>query len=300
MSKSINYTGEAFNIFFKSVKIYLINLPDFLKYMAFPVLGIFFGMFLILCITYLLTQWMQTPDVSKYFLNNFLFTMIVLLISVIPGFLLLCKAFLDYIVAMVALSRAGFDLVATDKLVNDLKSYNSIIEYREAHYFMLILILSLIYGVLSFPLFIILECVFFLYTCLAIQAFAHDDRLNAFDAIKKCFLVIPGHVLSTIILLSLLGIITYIAVPVLLCWGLEVLDVIKYLNIPTYLIVQQLPFDILNQVFADAGLSYQLNIDDISKMITTSFIATAVTMFLLPIRSIACALWYDKLYSGEK
>jgi len=298
MSKNENCTVEMFKIFFRSIKIYVLNFGDFFKYMSFPVLGTVLGLAMILGITYSLSAFTQSPAGMKLAVENPFLVMLLLLICVIPGFLLFCKAFLDYIIAMVSLSRAACDLTATDKLVNNLKTYNSIIEYREMQYFFLIFILSVVYGVLSFPLLFILECVVFLYTSLAIQAFAHDDRFNAIDAIKRSFLVIPGHALQTTGLLVLLGITTYIVVPMILCFGVSALGWTKYLAAPISAIVDKLPVYMLNDILVSAKIPMELFAERVSEVFAMILLLTVVVMYLLPIRSIACTLWYDFLNSS--
>ena len=287
-----------FKIFFRSIKIYVLNFADFFRYMSFPVLGTFLGMSLILAITYALSGFTQDAAGNKFLADNPMLAMILLVICVIPGFLLFCQAFLDYIISMVSLSRAACDLTATDKLVNNLKTYNSIIEYREMQYFFLIFILSLFYGILSFPLFIILLIVVFLYTSLSIQAFAHDDRLSAFDSIKRSFLVIPGHAVPTAVLLILLGILTYFIIPQILCFGIEGLGWTEYFAVPITAIVEKLPVYMINDILANAQIPLMINAASLSKMIVFLLAASVTTMYLLPIRAIACTLWYDFLNSS--
>ena len=73
-------------------------------YMAFPVLGQILGIFLIFGLTFWFTQNMQDIAAKYDALNNMSSMITLIVVSVIPGVLILIKAFWDYLVAFVALN----------------------------------------------------------------------------------------------------------------------------------------------------------------------------------------------------
>ena len=91
-------------VFFEGIKIYVLNIHKFLLYMAFPVLGQIVGLFLIFGLTFWFTQNMQDIAVKYQSLNNMSTMITLIVVSVIPGLLILIKAFWDYLVAFVALN----------------------------------------------------------------------------------------------------------------------------------------------------------------------------------------------------
>ena len=78
MSKTASCTKEMFKIFFRSIKIYVLNFPDFFKYMSFPVLGTFLGLTVILGVTYAYSGFAQTPAGSKFVAENPFLAMIII------------------------------------------------------------------------------------------------------------------------------------------------------------------------------------------------------------------------------
>ena len=277
-------------------------MPKFLAYMSFPVFGIFGGCALILGLTYAFTELAVKYNWTEY-LNNLFLCLIVFALILIPGFLIFCKAFLDYLIAMITLSRAGFDMVATDILPKDLKSYRSIFEGREHSLILIFTILFCVYLPLSVPFLLPIALVFFLYSCLTLQGFASDDKLGAVASIRRSFLLISGHVPSTTILLLLVGFSTYFLIPEGLWWFLSAGEITKYLCMPTQAILGKMPvletvIPHVNSIFLEFHLPFELTIEMIVELFTKSVVVSMIIAFLLPVRSIACALWFKRLNDG--
>ncbi len=298
MAKNENMSVRVLQIFFRAIKLYVLNLPKFLRYMAFPVLGVLVGCAWNIGLSYWLSVGTQTPDGDYVFLfNSPLITFLIFLILLVPGFFILCKAFYDYIVAMVALNSAALDLVATDTLLKPVRAYNSIIEYREKQYFLLILILSIAYSVLGFPPLLI---AFVIYSCLVLQAFAADDRFSAIDALVRGFKIVPGNVWNTALLLLLLYLFTYIIVPEVIYWLLDAGNMTKDLNAPVIALINNMPLNELflvpiNTIIQNFGSSFAITAEMVAGAVTKMTIISIVIGFTLPIRAIACTLWYKEL-----
>lgn len=302
MAKSENIFFDVFKIFFKSLKIYVINLPKFLAYMSFPVFGIFGGCALILGLTYAFTELAVKYSWTEY-LNNLFLCLVIFALILLPGFLIFCKAFLDYLIAMITLSKAGFDMVATDILPKDLKSYHSIFEGRERSLILVFTILFCIYLPLSIPFLLPIALVFFLYSCLTLQGFASDNKLGAFASIRRSFLLISGHVPSTTLLLLLIGISTYSLIPEGFWWLLSAGKITQYLYIPSQAVIGKMPIletvvPHINSIFQEFHLPIIVTVKMIVELFTKSIVVSMMIAFLLPVRSIAFALWFKRLNDG--
>ena len=112
-------------IFFEGIKIFALNIHKFMLYMAFPVLGQILGIFLIFGLTFWFTQNMQDIAAKYDALNNMSSMITLIVVSVIPGVLILIKAFWDYLVAFVALNSMTEGYLNTGR-VYDFKAHNSV------------------------------------------------------------------------------------------------------------------------------------------------------------------------------
>ena len=303
MAKSSNITINMIEIFFKSFKIYFQNLPKFVSYMAFPVFGCLFGSIYILTVAYSFSEFLTKNGENNFIFNSVFFSLFIFILVLIPGFLVFCKAFLDYIIAMSTTSRAALDLIATDELVKDLKSYHSVLEKREKHFILLIALLSMAYGILSFPILWLVGLVFFLYSCLSIQAFAANENFGGFTSIRRSFLLIPGHVPTTIVLLLLLGFTTYCLIPECIWWLLKAGGISPYLGVPMKALLAKMGvvetlLPVVNDVINNIGINFVLTFEMIVENTTKLILLITVSAFLLPIRSIACMFWYKRLNDG--
>ena len=113
-------------IFFESIKIYALNIHKFMLYMAFPVLGQVIGLFMIFGLTYWFTQNMQDIAMKYPALNDMSAIITLIVVSVLPGLLILVKAFWDYLVAFVGLNSMTEGYLNTGR-VYDFKAHNSVV-----------------------------------------------------------------------------------------------------------------------------------------------------------------------------
>lgn len=273
-------------IFFEGIKIFALNIHKFMLYMAFPVLGQILGIFLIFGLTFWFTQNMQDIAAKYDALNNMSSMITLIVVSVIPGVLILIKAFWDYLVAFVALNSMTEGYLNTGR-VYDFKAHNSVATQKSFSFITIWFLISImtILGIL--PVFWIFAGLFFVYFILVFQVFTFENGLSPVGYFKRSMFLIKGKFGRTFLLMAILTIFTY----VILVSGLGVLfDAFNWTN----------PLAKMFEAWA-----YTLPIDPLEQYgVTPSVIGTELVKqlifflaigFSLPIRSICWTLWYNEL-----
>lgn len=278
-------------IFFEGIKIFALNIHKFMLYMAFPVLGQILGIFLIFGLTFWFTQNMQDIAAKYDALNNMSSMITLIVVSVIPGVLILIKAFWDYLVAFVALNSMTEGYLNTGR-VYDFKAHNSVATQKSFSFITIWFLISImtILGIL--PVFWIFAGLFFVYFILVFQVFTFENGLSPVGYFKRSMFLIKGKFGRTFLLMAILTIFTY----VILVSGLGVLfDAFNWTN----------PLAKMFETWA-----YTLPIDPLEQYgVTPSVIGTKLVKqlifflaigFSLPIRSICWTLWYNELASEDE
>lgn len=278
-------------IFFEGIKIFALNIHKFMLYMAFPVLGQILGIFLIFGLTFWFTQNMQDIAAKYDALNNMSSMITLIVVSVIPGVLILIKAFWDYLVAFVALNSMTEGYLNTGR-VYDFKAHNSVATQKSFSFITIWFLISImtILGIL--PVFWIFAGLFFVYFILVFQVFTFENGLSPVGYFKRSMSLIKGKFGRTFLLMAILTIFTY----VILVSGLGVLfDAFNWTN----------PLAKMFEAWA-----YTLPIDPLEQYgVTPSVIGTELVKqlifflaigFSLPIRSICWTLWYNELASEDE
>lgn len=278
-------------IFFEGIKIFALNIHKFMLYMAFPVLGQIWGIFLIFGLTFWFTQNMQDIAAKYDALNNMSSMITLIVVSVIPGVLILIKAFWDYLVAFVALNSMTEGYLNTGR-VYDFKAHNSVATQKSFSFITIWFLISVmtILGIL--PVFWIFAGLFFVYFILVFQVFTFENGLSPVGYFKRSMSLIKGKFGRTFLLMAILTIFTY----VILVSGLGVLfDAFNWTN----------PLAKMFEAWA-----YTLPIDPLEQYgVTPSVIGTELVKqlifflaigFSLPIRSICWTLWYNELASEDE
>lgn len=278
-------------IFFEGIKIFALNIHKFMLYMAFPVLGQILGIFLIFGLTFWFTQNMQDIAAKYDALNNMSSMITLIVVSVIPGVLILIKAFWDYLVAFVALNSMTEGYLNTGR-VYDFKAHNSVATQKSFSFITIWFLISVmtILGIL--PVFWIFAGLFFVYFVLVFQVFTFENGLSPVGYFKRSMFLIKGKFGRTFLLMAILTIFTY----VILVSGLGVLfDAFNWTN----------PLAKMFEAWA-----YTLPIDPLEQYgVTPSVIGTELVKqlifflaigFSLPIRSICWTLWYNELASEDE
>lgn len=278
-------------IFFEGIKIFALNIHKFMLYMAFPVLGQILGIFLIFGLTFWFTQNMQDIAAKYDALNNMSSMITLIVVSVIPGVLILIKAFWDYLVAFVALNSMTEGYLNTGR-VYDFKAHNSVATQKSFSFITIWFLISImtILGIL--PVFWIFAGLFFVYFILVFQVFTFENGLSPVGYFKRSMFLIKGKFGRTFLLMAILTIFTY----VILVSGLGVLfDAFNWTNPLAKMFeawAYTLPIDPLEQY----GVTPSVIGTDLVKQLIF-FLAIG---FSLPIRSICWTLWYNELASEDE
>lgn len=281
---------SVWKIFFEGLKIFCFNFSKFFLYMAFPVLGQILGLVLIFGLTYWYTE--SLPDLIQKFpaFNNFSTILIVMLLITVPGLLIWAKAFWDYLVAYGALNSMTEGALNTGR-VYDFAAHKGVVTKKTFSFIALWFLFGIFTLLAVIPVFWVLGFIFFIYFILIFQVFTFESDLSPIGYFKKSLELVKGKFARTFLLMTILGLITY----VLLTSGVSV--IFDYLNLT----------EILAKVFEGWVSSFPLeqlekfNITPllISKELVKQLIFLLVVGFTLPLRSICWTLWYKNLNTEE-
>ena len=277
-------------IFFEGIKIFALNIHKFMLYMAFPVLGQILGIFLIFGLTFWFTQNMQDIAAKYDALNNMSTMVTLIVVSVIPGLLILIKAIWDYLVAFVALNSMTDGYLNTGK-VYDFKAHNSVATQKSFSFIAIWFLIGLMTILAIIPVFWIFAGLFFIYFILVFQVFSFENGLSPIGYFKRSLSLIKGNFGRTFLLMAILTIFTY----VIITSGLGVLfDAFNWSNSLGKMFeawAYTLPIDPLEQFGVTPAL--------IGAHMVKELVFFLAVGFTLPLRSICWTLWYNELAADD-
>ena len=277
---------SVFNVFFEGLKIYSLNLHKFILYMSFPVLGQFLGIYLIFGSNYWYTNNLHNLSMQFPALNNMSTMILLVVLTAVPGFILLMKAFWEFLVAYGALNSMTEGYLNTGK-VYDFKSHKQVVLNRIFSF----IALWFLFGVFTFiaiiPLFWVLGIILFIYFVLIFQVFTFESGLSPLGYFKRSFYIIKGNFARTFLLLILLFILTYVLLPSGLSVIFDYLNWASSLNKAFEAWAFTLPLEPVEK--------YGITPSVIGNFITTQFIFLLAAGFTLPLRSVCFTLWYSNL-----
>ncbi len=278
-------------IFFESLKIYALNLHKFLLYMAFPVLGTLLGLGLIFGLTYWFSSNISHFIVKYPALENISTFMLVITLLVLPGLLILLKAFWDYLVAYGALNSMAEGGLTTGR-VYDFPAHNAVVKSRTLTYVMLWILFGIFTVFATFPLFWVLGGIFFVYFILIFQVFTFDENISAISCFRESLNLIKGKFARTAVLLIIQGLILFLVYQGLTVL-FEVLRLNELMNGMFSIWAMGLPLDEINTVYQKFNML--ITPDMISKYIIANITGFIALGFTLPLRSISWTLWYKNI-----
>ena len=270
----------------QAIKIYIVNLGNFIKYMSFPVLGQILGLVLIILLSYLYSVNLPHFLDKHSELNNYYALIGMTILVTLPGLALFCKAFWEYLVAYGALNSMTATIVKNGKLY-DFNAHNELITRKTFSFIFLWLLYSLFLGLSIFPLFWVIGIVLAIYFVLIFQIFTFED-LSPIKVFQKSFNLIKGHFYQTLFLFLSITIITYVLVP-------YVFDIIlDFTKIKFYLTQWILPC--LNNMPEISIPNFgQISHENIINIIISFIFSQIIVQYTLPLRSILWTLWYETL-----
>lgn len=302
MAKKDSIFLNTLNIFWNGLKLYFLNFETFFKYLAFPIFGQIVGATLIFFASYIFTIHVSDLTTKSQIFDNIPIVFLTLIILTLPGFFIFCKAFWEFIIAYASLNSMASSILEGSKL-EDTGIHTELIKRRTGSYILFLLLISLIYLVLSFPILWGLLAIVFVYLALSFQVFALEENKSAFNAIKTAINLIKYNFRRTALLLILLGIFSYWVIPGLVSWGFETSNLCGIFSYPVDKYVQLLPINIVNDILAQYNIPFVLKSYEIAKHIVLSTVSFMIIAFALPFRCICCTALYKELikknYAGK-
>lgn len=278
-------------VFFEGLKIYVLNIHKFLLYMAFPVLGQLVGLFLIFGLTFWFTQNIQEIAVKYPALSDISTMITLIVVAVVPGLLILVKAFWGYLVAFVALNSMTEGYMNTGR-VYDFRAHNSVATQKIFSFIIIWFLISIMSIISIIPLFTIIGAILFVYCCLVFQVFTFENGLSPVGYFKRSLYLVKGNFGKTFSLMAILTVLTYC----LFVQGFGVL------------------FDAFNwtqgleKMFEAWALTLPLELVEgfgvtpslVGTVLVKSMLSFIVIGFTMPLRSICWTLWYNYLAEDDK
>ena len=282
---------SVLNIVFEGLKTYLYNLDIFVKYLSFPILGTFLGMFFLFLINYIFVTHLEQIEKTNPVFENAAVILTLLLIIVIPAFLIMIKALIDYIVAYGALNSM---CVLGTKRIEDVYNHKETVKRRFAPYCVLILVLSVIFGILSIPVLLPLLIAALIFLSLSIQIFSLEENMSPYESMKKSVELVKSNFWVVFWVLVFITLISYVAIPYLITWAVAKTPLFQWFANPIEKYISLLPVADINSVIAQSGLNYKFDVIIIAENIVNCVISTIIIMYMLPFRCACCVEMYKR------
>lgn len=294
VEKEVKIKKNILNIFFEGFGIYLMNFRQFIGYMAFPVLGQLLGLFL----TFLLVFGFSSNlpyIIEKYpLMDNFSTIAFSIVILTLPGLFIVTKALWDYIIAYSALNSMAQAAVITGK-VYDFKAHNDVAYSKIAKYIALWILFGIYTIVAAIPIFFLLW-IFLVYFVMIFQVFTFESKLSPAEIFQKSFELSKGHFVGNLILMLILGLLTFYIMPLGVTVLFDFSNLTKLLTEIFAIWSSNLPLEQMNMITTSFG--YTITAIDIAKILTSQVAAFLAIGFTLPLRSICWTLRYENLNGG--
>ena len=280
-------------IFAESIGLYFSNFDKFVQYMSFPVLGQIAGLGLVLLITFFYTQ--NLPNlIEKYpALNNFNALILLSIIITLPGLAIFIKAFWDYLVAYSAINSMLDNMLKSGR-VYDFDAHTELVKRRSVPFVGLWFLFG-IFSILAIcPLFWVVCGILAVYFVLVFQIFTFEPELSPAGCVKRSLDLIKGHFASTFMLMTFVGLLTYLFIPQIVIKLFDIGNINNFFANLIMPIVSQLP-DLNLQMY---GLP-EISKENIALFTIQTFVAQILIQYTLPLRSILWSMWYRELAKAD-
>ena len=280
-------------IFAESIGLYFSNFDKFVQYMSFPVLGQIAGLGLVLLITFFYTQ--NLPNlIEKYpALNNFNALILLSIIITLPGLAIFIKAFWDYLVAYGAINSMLDNMLKSGR-VYDFDAHTELVKRRSVPFVGLWFLFG-IFSILAIcPLFWVVCGILAVYFVLVFQIFTFEPELSPAGCVKRSLNLIKGHFASTFMLITFVGLLTYLFIPQIVIKLFDIGNINNFFANLIMPIVSQLP-DLNLQMY---GLP-EISKENIALFTIQTFVAQILIQYTLPLRSILWSMWYRELAKAD-
>ena len=228
-------------------------------------------------------------------LQNQMYANIVIALILFPSIALLIKAFCDYMVAYSAVNSMTDNMLKSER-VYDFPAHTLMVTRRGIAYLGLCLIFLSLILLTYIPIFMVFGWILLIYYAFIFQIFMFEPELSPSECFKKSASYVSNNFKRTFLMISLVGLFTYIIVPQIVLTfmtTLKTVDWLKSLVVP-YITVPSL--DSVNMVLSAMGVA-QITPIQVATFIVQSLIIIVVIQLLLPLRVICMCLWYKNFYN---
>ena len=287
---------KAFDIFYSTLNLYMKHVRAFFSYLTFPIIGQVAGMVITFVLNY---HFIVNLDVIQQYLplyNNPIAILVTAILLMIPGLILMLRAFWEYLVAYGAINSMADNMTKSGKLY-DFEAHTLVINHRKFAFAGLWIIYSIFIFFSSCPLLWIASGLIFVFFALVFQVFTLEPEKNIFMCFHKSFILVKQKYFETLVVLLLVSTLTYFIIPEiirLICSLTGVVTLFSTLIQNIVALHTQMYLDKFNELLTTLNQA-PLSILDLSKIIVLAVIGWIVSAYLLPIRSLACYLMYKDL-----
>lgn len=280
-------------IFAESVGLYFSNFDKFIRYMSFPVLGQIIGLGLVLLITYFYTQNLPTLIANYPVIDNFNTLILLSVVITLPGLAIFVKAFWDYLVAYGAINSMLDNMLKSGR-VYDFDAHTELIKRRSVPFIGLWFLFG-IFSIIAFcPLFWVVCGILVVYFVLTFQIFTFEPELSPAGCVRKSVELIKGHFASTFMLLTLVGLLTYVFIPQIATKLFEISGINNFFANLILPIINELP-EVNLQMYGIPLIPKET----IANFTIQVFVAQILIQYTLPLRSILWSMWYRELSNND-
>ena len=133
-----------------------------------------------------------------------------------------------------------------------------------------------------------------IYFVLVFQIFTFEPELSPAGCVKRSLNLIKGHFASTFMLMTFVGLLTYLFIPQIVIKLFDIGGINNFFANLIMPIVRQLP-DLNLQMY---GLP-EISKENIALFTIQTFVAQILIQYTLPLRSILWSMWYRELAKAD-
>lgn len=288
-------SNTIFEIFLQGVGLYFTNIDRFVWYMIFPVFGQLLGLVLTTIVIYSYNEYHALLLANIPLLKTPMYMNIALAVVLLPILILWAKSLWDYIVAYSAVNSMTDNMLKSER-VYDFPAHTMMISRRWIAYLGLWGLYGGLLLLTSIPIFLVFGWILLIYYAFIFQIFIFEPELSPFDCFKRSSSYVSGNFKKTLLMIVLLGSLTYVILPQIMLTFLTTVKAVDYLKdvLVKYISVPSL--DSINMVLSAMGVT-QIMPSQVALFIVQALIVIVIIQLLLPLRCICMCLWYKNFYN---
>ena len=287
--------GSIFEIFLQSVGLYFTNIDRFVWYMMFPVIGQLFGIISTFLIVYYYNEYKTVILSTIPILKTPMYMNIALAVILLPIIIIWIKALWDYAVAYSAVNSMTENMLKSER-VYDFPAHTMMITRRWLPYLGLIIMFGSLLALSIIPIFTVFAWVLLVFYAFIFQVFIFEPELSPVQCFKRSSSYVQGNFKKTLLMICLIGGLTYIILPQIVLVFLETVKAVTYLKDLVIQFISVPSLDWINWVLSAMGVK-QIMPAQVAYFIVRTIILFVIIQILLPLRVICMCLWYKNFYN---